>query len=86
MYNVYNSNTLNIFKSMLICNSSIHSHDARQSVHYHIPLVKRDVSKTCLSYRGAVMWNDILKCDIKIKESEYVFCGDFKCKILKDVL
>ena len=73
MYNVYNSNTLDICKSMFVCNSSIHSHDTRQSAHYYMPLVKRDVSKTCLSYGGAVMWNDILKCDIKMKESEYVF-------------
>ena len=86
MYTVYNSNTLDIFKSMFLCNSSIHSHNTRQSDHYHIPLVKRDFSKACLRYRGVVMWNDILKCDTKVKESEYVFCRDFKCKILKGVL
>ena len=77
MCNVYNSNTLDIFKSMFISNPSIQSHDTRQSAHYHIPLIKRDVSKTCLSYIGAVMWYDILNCDIKIKESEYT-CMFFK--------
>ena len=86
MYNVYNSNTLDIYKSMFLCNSSIYSNNTRQSDHYHMPLVKRDFSKTCLRFRGAVMWNDILKCDTKFKESEYVFCRDFKCKILKGVL
>ena len=79
MYNVYTSNTLVIFKSKFECNSSIHSHDTQQSAHHHIPLIKRDVSR-CLSFRGAVMWNDILKCDIKIKESEYVFVGVFSAR------
>ena len=61
MYNVYNSNTIDIFYAVFICNSSINSHDTRHSAHYHIPLVKRGISKTCLSYRGAVMWNDIFQ-------------------------
>ena len=80
MYNVYTSNTLDIFKSTFACHSSIHSHDTRQSAHHHIALVKWDVSTTCLSFRGAVMWDDILKCDIKLKESEYVFVGVFSAR------
>ena len=42
--------------------------------------VKRDVSKTCLSNRGVVMWNDILKCDIKIKVNIFfvgIFCARY---------
>ena len=76
MFNVHNSNTLDIFTSFFAYNSSIHEHNTRQSTHFHVPLVKRDLSKTCLSYRGTVIWNDILKHNIKINENEYAFCRD----------
>ena len=86
MFNVHNSNTLDIFTSLFAYNSSIHEHNTRQSTHLHVPLVKRDLSKTCLSYRGAVIWNDILKHNIKINESQYVFCRDVKDKLMQGVL
>ena len=50
MVNVHDSNSLNIFTSLFTYNSSIHEHNARQSTHFHVPLVKRDLSKTCLSF------------------------------------
>ena len=86
MFNVHNSNTLDIFTSLFAYNSSIHEHNTRQSTHLHVPLVKRDLSKTCLSYRGTVIWNDILKHNIKINEIEHVFCRDVKDKLMQGVL
>ena len=55
MFNVHNSNTLDIFTSLFAYNSSIQEHNTRQSAHLYVPLVKRDLSKTCLGYRGAVI-------------------------------
>ena len=86
MYKVYELNTLDVFKSMFVCNSSIHSHDTRQADNFHLPQVKKNLSKTCLSYRGAVIWNDILNHDVQIHKSEVVFCKDFKSKLLGGVL
>ena len=86
MLNVYNSSTLEVFLCMFAYNSSIHSHETRQSAHFHIPLIKKELSKSSINYRGAVIWNDILKCNVNTNCSEYVFCKDFKYKILRGVL
>ena len=46
MFNVHDSNTLDIFTSLFAYDSLIHQHNTRQSVHFHVSLVKRDLSKT----------------------------------------
>ena len=76
MFNVYKSTSLDIFMSMFVYNSSIHDHDTRQSSHFHAPLIKKELSKSNLRYRGAVIWNDIMKCKVNTNESDYVFRKD----------
>ena len=80
MFNVYKSTSLDIFMSMFVYNPSIHDHDARQSSHFHAPLIKKELSKSNVRYRGAVIWNDIMKCKVKTNDSDYVFCNEFKKK------
>ena len=72
--------------SLFAYSSTIHERNTHQSAHLHVPLVKRDFSKTSLTHRGAVIWNDILKYDININESEYVFFIDAKSSLLQSVL
>ena len=83
MFNVYKSTSLDIF--MFVYNSSIHAHDTRHSSHLHAPLIKKELSKSNVHYRGAVVWNDIMKCNVKTNESDYVFCKDLKKKLLAGV-
>ena len=71
---------------MFVYNSSVHDHDARQSSHFYAPLIKKELSKSNVYYRGAALWNDILKCKVKTNESDYVFCKDLKKKLLAGVL
>ena len=40
MFNVHDSNTLDIFTSLFAYDSLIHQHNTRQSVHFHVSLVK----------------------------------------------
>ena len=86
MFNVYKSTSLDIFMSMFVYNSSIHDHDTRQSSHFHAPLIKKELSKSNVCYRGAVIWNDIMKCKVKTNESDYVFCNDLKKAVSRCVV
>ena len=86
MFNVFKLNTLDIFTSMFAYNSSIHAHDTRQVDHFYVPMVKREISKSNICYRGTVIWNDVMKYNVKTTESDYVFCRDFKKKLLAGVL
>ena len=45
------------FSSFFIRNNDIHSHNTRTADHFHIPIVKSDLGKTGIKYRGAVIWN-----------------------------
>ena len=76
MFNVYKSTSLDIIMSMFVYNTSIHAHDTHQSSHFHASLIKKELSKSNVRYRGAVVWNDIMKCKVKTNESDYVFCKD----------
>ena len=86
MCNVLNLNTLDIFTSMFAYNSSIHAHDTRQSDHFHVPMIKKELRKSNIYYRGTVIWYDVMKCNVKTTESDYVFCRDFKKKLSAGVL
>ena len=74
MFNAYKSTSLDIFISMFVCKSSIHAHETRQSCPFHAPRIKKELSKSNVRYRGAVVWNDVMKCNVKTNESDYVFC------------
>ena len=75
---VYKLNNLDIFKSIFAYNSSIHAYDTRQADHFNVPMVKRELSRSNICYRGTVIWNDVMKCNVKTTENDNVFCRDFK--------
>ena len=85
-FSVYKLNTLDILTSMFAYNSSIHDHDTRQADHIHAPIIKKELRKPNICYRGTVIWNDVMKCNVNTTESDYVFCRDFKKKLLAGVL
>ena len=87
MFHVYHGNALEAYKKMFTKNNDIHNHDTRQSAHYHLPLAHKDVTKrSSIHYRGVVIWNEIMKCGIKIYESENIFLRDLKSMLLCNVL
>ena len=86
MYHVYNHNTLDIFLSMFTRNTEIYSHETRQSDHFHIPLIQKEIGKANIGYKGAIIWSDIMKSSIRVNESEYVFIKDLRYMILNGML
>ena len=80
-------NVLNVnpksFSSLFIRNNDIHSHNTRTADHFHIPIVTTDLSKTGIKYRGAVIWNTLIKDGINVDVSEAVF-KKFLRKLVND--
>ena len=62
-----------LFYSFFIKNKDIHVHDTRSVQHFHIPCVITDLGKTGVRYRGAVIWNLILRDGTNTDVSEAVF-------------
>ena len=46
---------------MFVMNKNVHSHDTRQSDHYHVPLFKTRLGLSGLRYNGANVWYKILQ-------------------------
>ena len=67
---------------MFTRNTEIHSHETRQSDQFHLPLIRKEIGKTNIRYKGAIIWNDIMKSGISVNDSEYVFIKDLKQIIL----
>ena len=62
-------------------NTDVHKYYTRQSTYFHIPVVKSDLSKFSIRYRGAVIWNEILKLGIDTCTHEMVFMKSVKSRI-----
>ena len=60
------------FSSFFMRNNDIHYHNTRTADHFHIPIVKTDRGKTGIKYRGAVIWNILIKDGINVDVSEAV--------------
>ena len=71
---------------MFTRNTEIHSHETRQSDQFHLSLIRMKIGKTNIRYKGAIIWNDILKRGITVNVSEYVFMKDLKHIILDGLL
>ena len=86
MYHVHNKTTLDVFITMFRMNKDVHGHNTRQRNHYHIPLVHKELSKSSLPYKGAILWNNMLICGLKTNEMEHTFLKDLKSQILCGML
>ena len=73
MYRYICSLVPDTFSSFFIRDKDIHSHNTRTADHFHIPIVKTDLGKTGIKYRGAVIWNILIKDGINVDVSEAVF-------------
>ena len=69
----YTADVIPVFQNMFITNSDIHSYETRQSNHLYIPLCHKNVGKTSIRYRGAIIWNNVLKSGIPLDQSNMLF-------------
>ena len=81
MHKVHTADVINAFKCMFITNKNIHSHETRQSDHLNIPLYHKNVGKTSIRYRGAVIWNNVLESGITLSCSQITFKQQLKTQI-----
>ena len=72
---------LGIFQGYFIYNTVVHKYYTRQCAYFHIPVAKSELSKFSIRYRGAVIWNEILKLGIDTSTSEVVFMESVKSRI-----
>ena len=86
MYHVHNKSTLDVFITMFRMNKDVHGHNTRQCNHHHIPLVHKELSKSSLPYKGAILWNNMLICGLKTNEMEHTFLKDLESQILCGML
>ena len=85
MYRYSKEKVPELFYSFFIKNQDIYVHDTRSVQHFHIPCVKTDLGKTGIRYRGAVIWNLILRDGTNIDVSEAVLKKCLKRLITADV-
>ena len=81
MHQVYTTDVLTVFQRMFITNRNIHTHETRQSDHFNIPLYHKNIGKISIRYRGAVIWNNILKSEITLNCSKIIFKKHLKTNI-----
>ena len=86
MFRVYNEEVPIQFISMFTVNRAIHLHYTRQVNELHIPRVKTNLRKFSIKYRGAVIWNRVLKLNIPLNTSEPVFVKKLKQQVMNGSL
>ena len=93
---VYDINNFNIAIFMFLCsrgllpvamlskfvlNSNVHCHNTRNSVNYHLPKIRTNISKNSIFFKGPVLWNQIPP-DLKNSPSLNCFKQRYKCYLL----
>ena len=88
MYQVYHKKTLGVFITMFNVNSNVHRYNTRQVNHFHLEKPKKELRKSSIKYRGAIIWNNILslKFSTDVKEATFskhlrVFIINGNCKV-----
>ena len=81
MHKVHTADVINAFQCMFITNRNIHSHETRHSDHLNIPLYHKNVGKTSIRHRGAVIWNNVLESGITLSCSQITFKQQLKTQI-----
>ena len=81
MYHVYTSEVVTVFRHLFSTNRNIHTHETRQSDHFNIPLYHKNIGKSSIRYRGAVIWNNVLKIGIELNCSKKIFKQHLKSHI-----
>ena len=85
MYRIHHG-YITMLDGYFIKNSNIHTHNTRHIDHYHVPSVRTNLGKASFKYQGALIWNNILKHEIDIRASDFLFAKNIKGLILQKLL
>ena len=86
MFRFYKSEVPELFVNFFNSNAETHDYFTRQHNHLHVPMIKSNLSKFAIRYRGVIIWNGIMKLGIDPDTSEAVFVKLFKKCILTQKL
>jgi len=67
---------------MFTLNKDIHGHETRQANHLNIPFFDKNIGKSSIRFRGAVIWNNVLKTGIKFDCSKTKIINQLKILIV----
>ena len=70
-----------MFSDFSIRNAEILDYSTRQRQHFHVPSERSNLRKSNIRYRGAIVWNLIMRLDINPDTSEAVFVKTIKKSI-----
>ena len=75
MFKFHHQLVPSLFYDFFIFNRHVHEYGTRQQNMIHIPKIKSNISKRCISYSGCIIWNHIIK----------TMCNDCSTNVLKKV-
>ena len=78
MFRWYNKEVPSLFHDFFVCNRDVYQYSTRQKEMLHVPQVKTNLGKQCIRYRGAVLWNAVIKLGISVETSEAIFVRTLK--------
>ena len=86
MFRLNRGDVPDIFSNFFTCNTDVHGYSTRQQHHLHVPCERSKLRQFSIRYRGAIVWNSILKLDINPDTSEAVFVKIIKKCIMNGAL
>ena len=72
MFRFCNANVPVLFNSYFQWKNEFHNYLTRTASHLHIPSMKTDLGQTYIRYRGALIWNALVRMNIDHNSSEAV--------------
>ena len=75
-----------IFDNFFMYNSDVHKHNTRQQVLLNIPVVRTNLRKMSICFKGAIVWNSLRKLGLLSTLSEPVFSKKLKIIIMGNLL
>ena len=79
LFRWYHEEIPSIFRDMFTMKSDIHMYDTRgRLLHLHVPVIKSNLGKQNVRYRGTLVWNSIIRNGISPLASDYVFSKSLK--------
>ena len=81
----YHRDLPSLFNDVFVAKADIHEYDTRGRQHQlHIPLVKTNLGKQNIRFRGAIIWNSIVQAHILPGVSDFVFSKSLKRLLMVD--
>ena len=78
MFRWYSGALPTLFSTFFVYNRNVYQYGTRQKDMFHVPQVKTDLGKASVRYKGAVLWNTVLKLGFSVDTSEAVFVKNLK--------